>query len=84
MFGRIGHERGWPPVTRRQYEAGRSLRGALLVGNAEKIILEHEFFKNDRFLMQIDMGALPHSKTLRAIELLGTKVKPIVDRDLAV
>jgi probable LLM family oxidoreductase len=87
MFGRIGRERGWGPVTRPQYEAGRSPRGALLVGSpneiAEKILAEHEYFQNDRFLMQIDMGALPHAKTLKAIELLGTKVKEQVVRGLA-
>ena len=87
MFGRIGRERGWGPVTRAQYEAGRSPRGALLVGNAnevaEKILAEHEYFQNDRFLMQIDMGALAHKETLKAIELLGTKVKDQVARGLA-
>lgn len=87
MFGRIGRERGWGPVTRAQYEAGRSPRGALLVGNAnevaEKILAEHEYFRNDRFLMQIDMGALAHRETLRAIELLGTRVKDQVQRGLA-
>jgi probable LLM family oxidoreductase len=86
MFGRIGRERGWPPVTRPQYEAGRSKRGALLVGDpnevADKILLEHTFFKNDRFLMQIDMGSLPHAQTLKAIELFATKVAPQVRKAL--
>ena len=86
MFGRIGRERGWPPVTRPQYEAGRGKRGALLVGDpdevAEKILLEHTFFKNDRFLMQIDMGSLPHAQTLRAIELFAGKVAPQVRKAL--
>ncbi len=88
MFGRIGRERGWPPVTRAQYEAGRSKRGALLVGDpnevADKILLEHSFFKNDRFLMQIDMGSLPHAKTLKAIELFAGKVAPQVRKALGV
>jgi probable LLM family oxidoreductase len=86
MFGRIGRERGWGPVTRAQYEAGRGPRGALLVGSpneiAEKILAEHEFFQNDRFLMQIDMGSLAHDKTLKAIELYGTKVREQVGRSL--
>ncbi len=86
MFGRIGRERGWPPVTRPQYEAGRGRSGALLVGDpnevADKILLEHTFFKNDRFLMQIDMGSLPHEKTLKAIELFATKVAPQVRKAL--
>ncbi|MFZ1772917.1 MAG: LLM class flavin-dependent oxidoreductase [Rhizobiaceae bacterium] len=86
MFGRIGRERGWGPVTRAQYEAGRTLRGALLVGSpneiAEKILAEHELFANDRFMMQIDMGSLPHALTLKAIELFGTRVKEQVSRAL--
>jgi probable LLM family oxidoreductase len=86
MFGRIGRERGWAPVTRGQYEAGRTKRGALLVGDpnevADKILLEHTFFKNDRFLMQIDMGSLPHGETLKAIELFATKVAPQVRKAL--
>jgi probable LLM family oxidoreductase len=86
MFGRIGRERGWPQVTRPQYEAGRSRSGALLVGDpnevADKILLEHSFFKNDRFLMQIDMGSLPHAKTLKAIELFAGKVAPHVRKAL--
>ncbi len=49
---------------------------------AEKILAEHEYFRNDRFLMQIDMGALAHRKPMRAIELFGTKVKDQVDRGL--
>jgi probable LLM family oxidoreductase len=86
MFGRIGRERGWAPVTRGQYEAGRTKRGALLVGDpnevADKILLEHTSFKNDRFLMQIDMGSLPHGETLKAIELFATKVAPQVRKAL--
>ncbi len=86
MFGRIGRERGWPPVTRAQYEAGRGKRGALLVGDpnevADKILFEHSLFRNDRFLMQIDMGSLPHAQTLKAIELFATRVAPQVRKAL--
>jgi probable LLM family oxidoreductase len=86
MFGRIGRERGWPPVTRPQYEAGRGRSGALLVGDpnevADKILFEHSLFRNDRFLMQIDMGALPHKQTLKAIELFAEKVAPQVRKVL--
>ncbi len=86
QFSRIGRERGWGPVTRGQYEHQISPAGALLVGSpnevAEKILAEHDIFANDRFMMQIDMGGLSHAETLRAIELLGTKVKEQVDRAL--
>jgi probable LLM family oxidoreductase len=86
QFSRIGRERGWGPVTRGQYEHQISPAGALLVGSpnevAEKILAEHDIFANDRFMMQIDMGGLSHAETLKAIELLGTKVKEQVDRAL--
>src|SRR6267142_1474692 len=41
---RIGRERGWPPVTRAQFDAVRGAQGALLVGNPGKVaekILRH-------------------------------------------
>ena len=87
MMNRIGRERGWGPMGRRQFEAGRSPRGALLVGSpeevVEKILYEHELFGNDRFMAQISVGTLPHDKAMRAIELFGTEVAPAVRKELA-
>jgi len=87
VMTRIGRERGWPPQTRAQFEAARGARGALLVGDPEevaaKILYEHEIFRNDRFLLQISVGPMPHEKLLRAIELYGTKVAPIVREEVA-
>lgn len=59
MMNRIRRERGWPPMTREQFDASLSLRGANFV------------------------GTLPHKKVMRAIELLGTEVAPVVRRELA-
>jgi probable LLM family oxidoreductase len=82
MMNRIGRERGWSPMSRPQFDAGRSPRGALLVGSpddvARKILAQHEIFGHQRFLAQINVGGLPHDKVLRAIELLGTEVAPRV------
>ena len=82
VMDRIGRERGWPPQTRAHFEAERSPHGALLVGSvnevAEKILYEHEIFRHDRFLLQLSVGPIPHAKLMRAIELYGTKVAPIV------
>jgi len=79
---RIGRERGWPPTTRRQFDAARSHRGALLVGNpqevVDKILYEHELFAHDRFLAQFTVGSVAHGAVMRSIELLGTKVAPAV------
>lgn len=87
VMTRIGRERGWPPATRQRFDAERSRRGALLVGNAqevaEKILYEYELFRNQRFLIQLSVGTMPHDKIMRAIELLGTEVAPVVRRETA-
>ncbi len=81
-MNRIGRERGWPPTTRSHFESERGPTGAALVGSPQeiidKILYEHELFNNDRFLIQLTVGTLPHAQTMRAIELLGTKVAPAV------
>jgi alkanesulfonate monooxygenase SsuD/methylene tetrahydromethanopterin reductase-like flavin-dependent oxidoreductase (luciferase family) len=78
----IGRERGWPGLSRAQFDASTGKEGALLVGSpqqvAEKILYEYELFGHTRFLAQMSIGALPHKQAMRAIELLGTKVAPEV------
>ena len=87
MMDRIGRERGWRPLTRQDYDAGRTLRGATVVGSpeevAEKILFQHELFGHERFLIQFTVGSLPHASTLKAIELFGTKVAPLVREEVA-
>lgn len=87
VMTRIGRERGWPPTTREQFEALRSPRGALLVGSPQevidKILFQYEIFGHQRFLAQLTVGSMPHDKTMRAIELLGTKVAPAVRQEIA-
>ncbi len=82
MMTKIGRERGWPPMTREQFEASRSLRGANFVGSPqeviEKILFQHEIFGHERFLLQLTVGSLDHARTMRAIELYGTEVAPVV------
>jgi probable LLM family oxidoreductase len=82
MMNRIGRERGWSSMTRAQFDALCSPRGALLVGSpdevVEKILFERELFGHQRFLAQISVGTMPHAKVMRAIELLGTVVAPAV------
>jgi probable LLM family oxidoreductase len=38
MMDRIGRERGWPPMSREQFEASRTLRGANFVGSPQEVI----------------------------------------------
>ena len=82
VMNRIGRERGWPPQGRAQFEASCGPRGHLLIGSpdevAEKIVNLHKVFNNDLILIKMAIGAMPHKDVLRAIELLGTKVAPIV------
>jgi probable LLM family oxidoreductase len=86
VMAKIGRERGWPPPSREKFEAERGPLGANLVGTpdevAAKIVYEHDLFGLDRFLIQLSVGTLPHEKVLHAIELFGTKVAPIVHREV--
>jgi len=85
-MNRIGAERGWSPMTRADYDAAASLRGANFVGSPQqvidKILFQHEIFRHDRFLLQFTVGALPHDKVMRSIELFATEVAPAVRAEL--
>ena len=83
VMNRIGAERGWPPLTRAQYDASLHLRQHLFVGSpqqiVDKILFQHEIFRHDRFLLQ-STGVIPHAQMMRSIELFGTEVAPAVRR----
>src|SRR6266446_2219169 len=86
-FTEIGKERGWPPTTRAQFDAVRGPTGALLIGDAEtvteKILYVNEALGGlSRITFQMGVSTLPHQKMLRAIEILGTRVVPILRREL--
>jgi alkanesulfonate monooxygenase SsuD/methylene tetrahydromethanopterin reductase-like flavin-dependent oxidoreductase (luciferase family) len=82
VMSRIGRERGWPGMSRAQFNASTDPKGALLVGSPQqvidKILYEHELFHHTRFLAQMSIGAMPHKQIMHAIELLGTIVAPAV------
>ncbi|HEY2535890.1 MAG TPA: Atu2307/SP_0267 family LLM class monooxygenase [Solirubrobacteraceae bacterium] len=87
MMNRIGRERGWPPMSRAQFDAGCEPEGHLLVGTPEevtaKVLAHHELFANDRFLGHISVGVLPHERAMRATELYAGEVAPAVRAALA-
>ncbi len=87
MINRIGRERGWPPMSRAQFDAGCEPEGHLLVGTPEevaaKILAQHELFGHDRFLGHISVGTLPHDRALRATRLFATEVARRVRERLA-
>jgi probable LLM family oxidoreductase len=87
VMGRVGRERGWPPLTRAQFDQGRSPRGHLMVGTPDeaipRILAQREVFGHRRYLMQMAVGAQPQAAILRSIELLGTVVAPGVRAELS-
>lgn len=87
MMNRIGRERGWPPLSREQFEASRSPKGYLMVGSVQQVIdkmlYEYELFRHTRFLAQMSVGTMDHKKILQSIELFGTKVAPVVRKAVA-
>jgi probable LLM family oxidoreductase len=87
-FTKIGKERGWPPVTRAQFDRTRGPRGAFLIGDAEevaeKILTVNESLGGlARLNFQMTVDAIPHKKMMHAIEILGTEVAPIVRKELS-
>jgi probable LLM family oxidoreductase len=86
-MSRVGRERGWPPLTREKFMAQTRGDGIPWIGNPEeiaaKILRVHELFDNTRFLAQSSMGRMPHEVALNSIELLGSKVAPIVHEEVA-
>jgi probable LLM family oxidoreductase len=86
-FTKIGRERGWPPVTRSQFEALRRPTGALMVSDAETVAakvlqMDKALGGISRISFQMSVAALRHDKLLHAIELLGTQVAPIIRKAL--
>ncbi len=82
MMTRIGAERGWPPVTRQQFEQAAAPDGALCVGSpdtvAAKVINTARLLGLSRFNLKYSAGTLPHATLMKSIELLGTQVAPRV------
>lgn len=83
----IGKERGWAPMQRNQFDASTTLEGANFIGSPQevidKIMYQYEIFKHDRFLMQMTVGSIPHSKVMKSIELFASEVAPIIRKETA-
>lgn len=86
MMNRVGRERGWPPLSKQQYDYARSPHAALMVGSVQevidKILYEHELFGFTRFLAQASVGNVPHQMVMKSIELFGTKIAPVVKKEV--
>lgn len=86
MFGRIGRERGWPPVTKDRFLAEVE-HGALYVGSPETVAQKIAATVRDLGLARFDLkyttGPVPHAAQMDCIRLYGEKVIPRVRELLA-
>jgi len=86
VMTRLGQERGWPPMTRIQFDGMRAPGGSLVLGDpkmvAEKILRWREVLGIKRFMLHTSVGTLPHDQVLRSIELFGTEVAPLIRKAL--
>ncbi len=79
--------RNLPRITRSEFDRATAARSALMVGSAaeivDRILLANEVVAPDRFLAQIDLGALPFKEVTRVIERLAGDVIPQIRASLA-
>jgi len=83
----VGKERGWPALTRADFDAQRGPQGALIIGDPEEVvekIVRHSKALGgiSRVTFQMNAASLPHAKIVRAIELLGKRVAPALRKEL--
>ena len=83
LWTKAGKERGWPPVTKAQFDAVIAPRGVLVVGGpekvAEKLIRHSEALGDvDRFTFQMDNAGLSHQQLINSIQLIGERVIPLI------
>jgi probable LLM family oxidoreductase len=87
MMNRIGQERGWRPMSRRDFDQAAGPEGALFVGSVEtvasKIVKVARALTLSRFDLKYSMGTLPHDRLMSCIELYGSSVAPLVQEQLA-
>ncbi len=84
----VARERGWPAVTRADFDAQRGPDGALMIGTAEEVVenvlrYDEALGGVSRISFQMNAASLPHAKLMRAIEVIGSRVAPAVRAALA-
>lgn len=85
LWTKLGLERGWPPVTKYKFDMLVDDDGVLVVGSPERIaekILRHSESLGgiSRFTFQMDNAGLTHTQLMNAIELIGGKVIPLIQK----
>jgi len=87
-FTTIGKERGWGPVTRAQFEAQITPNGALLVGTPEEVAAKIQRHSEalggiSRITFMMNGASLPHAKLMSAIDLIASRVAPVLREKVA-
>jgi len=81
-MNRLGEERGWPPVSRMRLQAAMGPEGSMMAGSPETVAKKIAKVTKQLGLSRVDIkysaGTLPHEQLMKSIELMGTKVKPMV------
>lgn len=74
-------------MPRPAYEAQSSPAGAFFLGSPQevidKIMAQYELFRHDRMMIQMGFGDVPQKEMLKSIELLGSKVAPVVRKEIS-
>jgi alkanesulfonate monooxygenase SsuD/methylene tetrahydromethanopterin reductase-like flavin-dependent oxidoreductase (luciferase family) len=82
----LGGQRGFTAPPRQHFDEESHACGPLYVGEPEEVASRMITFQRQmghmRHVLQTDVGQLPQRDFLRSIELLGTRVKPLVDAEL--
>lgn len=79
----IGKERGWPPITHRDFDAQLGQSGALLIGDPEEVtekIIRHSRALGgiSRITFMMNPASLPHEKLMQATKLIGSRIAPVL------
>lgn len=80
---RAGRERGWGTVTRAHFNAEVGSNGALIVGGPDEVVEKIRHYDDvlggiARLTFQMDLAALAHATLMQSIELIGTRVAPVL------
>jgi alkanesulfonate monooxygenase SsuD/methylene tetrahydromethanopterin reductase-like flavin-dependent oxidoreductase (luciferase family) len=83
----IGKERGWPRMTRADFDAQTGPQGALLIGDPDEVIqkiIRHSKALGgiSRITFMMNPASLPHEKLMRATKLIGTHIVPALHEEL--
>lgn len=87
LFNTAGKSRGISGVTAEEIAAKNGPGSMYAVGSPQqvidKLLHQHEVLGHQRTMLQLAVGPVQHMDIMRAIELLGTEVAPVVRAEVA-